>query len=96
MGFDYFVFSWAPYNLKQKLREEKKLEFEWEIDQSNKLITHLTYDMYWSPQGFEFDDYFQDPFIIDDKWFVNSYNLETWIAEFVKQIEEWADHYSTS
>lgn len=29
MGFDYFVFARAPYNLKQKLREEKKLEFEW-------------------------------------------------------------------
>lgn len=54
------------------------------------------YDMYWSPEGFEFDDFFQDPFIVDDKRFVNSYNLEERISLFVQKITERADHSQTS
>ena len=62
----------------------------------SKITTHVMYDMYWSPKGFEFDDFFQDPFIVDDKRFINSYNLEERISEWVAQIQEWADHYETS
>lgn len=61
MGFDYFVFSRVPYNLKQKLWESKQLEFDWVFPigkDLSKITTHVMYDMYWSPEGFEFDDYF--------------------------------------
>lgn len=85
MGFEYLVFSRAPYKLKQSLRESNSLEFIWQVSdyKEDAIFTHLTYDMYWSPEGFEFDDYFNDEQIIDDKRFT-SYNLERRLESFAE------------
>ncbi len=71
MGYDYLVFAWAPYKLKKTLRDSSNLEFRWKVSDypNDEINVHLMYDMYWSPQGFEFDDYFNDEQIIDDDRF---------------------------
>ena len=62
MGYDYLVFARAPCKLKKTLRDSNNLEFKWKISDypKDEMKVHLMYDMYWSPQGFEFDDYFND------------------------------------
>jgi len=62
MGYDYLVFSRIHYKLKNELREKKQLEFFWQTSDypEDNIFVHTMYDLYWSPEGFEFDDYFND------------------------------------
>jgi len=62
MGLDTLVFSRMHYKIKNDFRENKHLEFVWKTKDypDDDILVHLMYDMYYSPKGFEFDDYFND------------------------------------
>lgn len=51
MGFEYLVFAWTHYALKEELRATNQLEFVWQTSEysNDQIFTHVMYDMYYSP-----------------------------------------------
>jgi Glycosyl hydrolases family 38 N-terminal domain len=97
MGFDAFFFARLDYQDKEKRLAEQTMEWVWRpmhdtLGNSVQILTHAFYNMYWTPDDFDFDTLSGDAPFIDDES-LDTYNAPKLAAELHDWILHEATHY---
>jgi hypothetical protein len=79
MGFDAFFFARLDYQEKEVRLGDRTMEWVWRpmyetLGESVQILAHAFYNMYYTPDGFDFDTLSNDSPFIDDE------TLETYNA----------------
>jgi lysosomal alpha-mannosidase len=100
MGFDAWFFARLDYYDKNKRMNDLELEFVWRpsaaMGNQTQIFTHVLYNMYSSPQGFDFDIITDYPFCdwINDES-TRDYNAPNEAENLIPLLEERISHYAT-
>ena len=98
MGFDSLFFARLDYQDKEKRLNDKELEFVWRpvnnsLGPQTQILTHVLYQHYSAPRGFDFEISSNDPSWINNASY-NS-NAKEEAAALMKQLDDRAKHYMT-
>lgn len=98
MGFDALFFARLDNDDRQQRRDKKEMEFVWmpypdSLGKDVRLFTHVLYDHYSAPQGFDFE-------IDSGNFFLTNKNSKDFNAEeqsqaLLKVLDERSKHYLT-
>lgn len=76
------------------------MEFVWRpfynhLGNSTQIFTHVSYNQYSAPPGFDFDTRAkEDPFVDDP--FLETFNADSMCIKLLKYLEEMRSHYRTN
>lgn len=99
MGFDAFFFGRVDYDDKSTRLAQKTMEFVWRgspsLGRSTEIFSGVLYNGYGPPDGFCFDQFCDDPPIVDDPT-LYEYNVDKRAAAFVAAAKDQVSHFRTN
>jgi hypothetical protein len=97
MGFDYHVINRIDYRLKDKYIQNGTLEWNWKVGENKTLLTHILYDHYGTPYGFEWEGSYPCCGVnLEDNPVITSQNVANRSAIFVDIAKNRAKSFKTN
>lgn len=99
LGFDAFFFARLDYQDKNKRMNEKEMEYVWMPNKDSlgtevNILTHVLWQHYSSPGGFNFDVLDNDPVWVNDRT-SEDFNAPDEAQKLIQGLDERAEHYLT-
>ncbi|KAL9652227.1 hypothetical protein ABK040_011887 [Willaertia magna] len=87
MGFDALVINRVHFAIKQVMKDEKSLQFLWNISQNKTIFTEVLHTHYSAPRGFDFENAGVE--------LITDHNIDRRANEFIDDMRKRSAHYRT-